>query len=116
MCKYKGPFPVLKHIGKVSYKLELPAKLKIFLVFHVSMLKAYHGDEGDLSRSESKRAPTTVVISFDKEVEYILTDRLIHRRGVPNYREYLVKWKNLTEGRDNMLVLFNCYIYRDASL
>ncbi|PON57992.1 Chromo domain-like [Parasponia andersonii] len=92
--KYKGPFLVLKRVGKVSYKFQLPAKLKIFPVFHISMLKPYHGDEGDPSRGESNRAPTAVVTSFNKEVECIFADRLIRRRGVPNYREYLVKWKN----------------------
>ena len=91
---YDGPFPVLKKVGKVSYKLQLPPKLKIYLVFHVSMLKPYHGDKEDMSRGESKRAPTAVVTSFDKEVDSILADRVIRRRGVPSYREYLVKWKN----------------------
>ena len=97
MRKYEGPFPVLKRVGKVSYKLQLPPKLKIYPVFHVSMLKPYHGDEEDPSRGESKRAPTAVVTSFDKEVETILADRLIRRRGVPSYREYLVKWKNVPD-------------------
>ncbi|PON58022.1 hypothetical protein PanWU01x14_169530, partial [Parasponia andersonii] len=76
--KYESPFSVLKRVSKVSYKLQLPAKLKIFPVFHVSMLIPYHGDERDPSRDKSKRAPTAVVTSFDKEVECILADRLIH--------------------------------------
>ncbi|KAK0583482.1 hypothetical protein LWI29_037430 [Acer saccharum] len=51
----------------------------------------------DLSRDESKRAPITVVTAFDKDVEYILADRVIQKRGVPNYTEYLVKWKGLPD-------------------
>ncbi|KAK3043574.1 hypothetical protein RJ639_002153 [Escallonia herrerae] len=32
--KYEGPFPILAKVGKVSYRLELPPKLKIHPVFH----------------------------------------------------------------------------------
>ena len=61
------------------------------------MLKPFHGNKEDMSRGESKRAPTAVITSFDKEVDLILADRLIRRRGVPSYREYLVKWKNASD-------------------
>ena len=45
----------------------------------------------------SKRAPTAVVTSYDKEVEHVLVDRVIRRRGVPPATDYLVKWKRLPE-------------------
>ncbi|KAK3008052.1 hypothetical protein RJ639_013688 [Escallonia herrerae] len=32
--KYEGPFPIMAKVGKVSYQLELPPKLKIHPVFH----------------------------------------------------------------------------------
>ena len=51
------------------------------------MLKPYLEDKEDLSRGRSKRAPTVVINEF----ECILVDRVIRRRGVPNYIEYLVK-------------------------
>ncbi|RVW50368.1 Transposon Tf2-2 polyprotein [Vitis vinifera] len=84
-------------VGKVSYKVELPPRLKIHPVFHVSYLKPYHEDKDDPSRGLSKRAPTAVVTSYDKEVEHIIADRIIRRRGVPPATEYLVKWKGLPE-------------------
>ncbi|RVW74338.1 Transposon Ty3-G Gag-Pol polyprotein [Vitis vinifera] len=84
-------------VGKVSYKVELLPRLKIHPVFHVSYLKPYHEDKDDPSRGLSKRAPTTVVTSYDKEVEHIIADRIIRRRGVPPATEYLVKWKGLPE-------------------
>ncbi|RVW12104.1 Transposon Tf2-8 polyprotein [Vitis vinifera] len=84
-------------VGKVSYKVELPPRLKIHLVFHVSYLKPYHEDKDDPSRGLSKRAPTAVVTSYDKEVEHIIADRIIRRRGMPPATEYLVKWKGLPE-------------------
>ena len=95
--RYEGPFKVVRCVGKVSYQLQLPPRLKIHPVFHVSLLKPYHGDAGDPSRGDSGRAPTVVVTTFDKDVEYILADRVIQIRGIPAYNEYLVKWKNLPE-------------------
>ncbi|GKB68081.1 2-(3-amino-3-carboxypropyl)histidine synthase subunit 2-like protein [Tanacetum coccineum] len=84
-------------LGKVSYRVQQPPKLKIHPVFHVSFLKPYHGDEEDPGRGASKRAPTVVVTSYDREVEEILSDRTIRRRGVPSYKEYLIKWRDLPD-------------------
>ncbi|XP_034695628.1 uncharacterized protein LOC117921777 [Vitis riparia] len=95
--RYEEPFPILGKVGKVSYRVELPPRLKIHPVFHVSYLKPYHEDKDDSSRGLSKRAPTAIVTSYDKEVEHILVDRVIRRRGVPPVTEYLVKWKRLPE-------------------
>ncbi|GJR59546.1 putative nucleotidyltransferase, ribonuclease H [Tanacetum coccineum] len=92
---YEGPFLVIGRVGNVSYRVQLPPKLKIHPVFHVSFLKPYHGDEEDPKRGVSKRAPTAVVTSYDREVEEILSDRTIRRRGVPSYKEYLIKWRDL---------------------
>lgn len=44
MKKFTCPFEVIKKIGAVSYKLRLPDQMKNFPVFHVSLLKRYHGD------------------------------------------------------------------------
>ncbi|KAL6213565.1 hypothetical protein ACLB2K_013012 [Fragaria x ananassa] len=101
VLKYEGPFEVIKRIGNVSYKLHLPPKLKIHPVFHVSMLKPFHEDEEDPSRTVSYWAPTTIVSSFDKEVDEILADRVIRHRGVPSYKEYLIKWRGLLDTEAN---------------
>ena len=95
--RYEGPFRVVRRVGNVSYQLQLPPRLKIHPVFHVSLLKPYHEDMGDPSSGESRRAPTAVVTAFDKDVDYIIADRVVSRRGVPAHSEYLVKWKNLLE-------------------
>ena len=43
--RYIGPFEVLKRVGEVAYELALPRGLSgVHPVFHVSMLKRYHGD------------------------------------------------------------------------
>ncbi|GKA86423.1 hypothetical protein Tco_0808134, partial [Tanacetum coccineum] len=44
--RYVGPFKVLKKVGEVAYKLELPEELSIVHnTFHVSNLKKCHADE-----------------------------------------------------------------------
>ena len=42
---YIGPFEVLKRVGEVAFELALPPGLSgVHSVFHVSMLKKYHGE------------------------------------------------------------------------
>ena len=74
MRKYEGPFPITKKVGKISYQVQLPPKLKIYPAFHVSSFKPYHVDIEDPSQGESSRAPTAAVTSYDKEAEYIMAD------------------------------------------
>ena len=93
--RYEGPFRVLKRIGRTAYKLELPSKFKIHPVFHVSMLKPYHQDMEDPARGDAQRAPMGVRTSFDKEVEEIMSDRVVREKYRRPRLEYLVRWKGL---------------------
>lgn len=41
--RYFGPFQVTKNSNHVAYKLVRPPNLKVHRIFHVSLLKPYHG-------------------------------------------------------------------------
>ena len=75
--KYESSLLIIKWVGKVSYQVQLLPRLKIHPVFHVSFLKPYHVNMEDPSRSESKRASTTIVTAFDTDIECILADLVI---------------------------------------
>ncbi|KAH9678962.1 Endonuclease [Citrus sinensis] len=96
--EYKeGDQVMIKLLHQQLKTLRKVHKGLIHSVFRVSLLKPYHEDMRDPSRGESRRAPTAVVTAFDKDVDYIIADRVVSRRGMPAHSEYLVKWKNLPE-------------------
>jgi hypothetical protein len=41
--RFYGPYRIMRRVGEVSYKLELPKERKIHNVFHVSCLKKVVG-------------------------------------------------------------------------
>ncbi|CAN1862455.1 hypothetical protein LINPERHAP1_LOCUS43946, partial [Linum perenne] len=86
--RYEGHFLVVKKIGRVAYKIEVPSHLEIHPVFHVSQLKPYHNDMEDPRRKNSRRAPTLVTTAHERKVHTILAHRVIPRRGVhPSYKQ-----------------------------
>lgn len=92
--RYEGPFSIQKRVSKMAYRLELPSRIKVYPVFHVSQLKPFYPDEEQPDRNESKRAPMATVSSYDTKIEEILTDRIVRKRGYPVHVEYLIHWKD----------------------
>ena len=87
--RWLGPFPVLARIGKVAYRLRLPASARIHDVFHVSLLKPYRSD----GREQPEPAPFLIDGEEQYEVEQVLAHR--QRRYGKDQQpkvEYLVKW------------------------
>lgn len=92
--KYEVPFPVLALVGKVSYRIQLPAWFKIHSVSHVSCLKPFYADAEDPSRNVPTR-PTPTATLLERRVDSIMANRV---RVLPNgaeETEYPVKWKGL---------------------
>nr|VVV74203.1 unnamed protein product [Nymphaea colorata] len=92
--KYEGPFTVLKRIGKLAYKLDLPPDFKVHSVFHVCNLKPFYVDEEDTERSVSERDPIlqqapSTKRAADRQMEEILRHKTNYL-GEP--KKYQVKW------------------------
>ena len=80
----EDPFPILRKVGAQAYKVELPPKIKYHPVFHVSLLKPYHGDQVDSSRGISHQASVGIQVQHDKEAEEALADEVVrHSNQLP---------------------------------
>lgn len=95
--RYEGPFRILKKVGTRAYKVKFPPKIKYHPVFHVSLLKPYHGDNVNPSRDVSHLAPLGMKVQHDNEVEEVLTDRVVRHSNKPSTHELLVRSKGLPE-------------------
>ncbi|XP_070034262.1 uncharacterized protein [Nicotiana tomentosiformis] len=91
--KFEGPFKIVAKVGKISYKLDMPSYLKIYPVFHVSMLNPYHEDKDDPSRVQSSRAPMTITSLHDREIEAIMDYQATRKQGQKATAMFLVHWK-----------------------
>jgi hypothetical protein len=88
--KYYGPYRVLARVGKVAYRLELPAASRIHPVIHVSQLKKVIGSHVQV-QSELPAADPGVQVPFK-----ILQRRMI-RKGSSIVSQVLVHWSGLEE-------------------
>ena len=90
--RYIGPFEVLKRVGEVAYELALPPGLSgVHPVFHVSMLKRYHGDGNYIIRWDSVLIDEN--LSYEEEPVAIL-DREVRKFRSREIASIKVQWKN----------------------
>jgi hypothetical protein len=90
--KYLGPFTVMAKHGPVAVRLDLPPKLTIHPVFHVSLLRKYY--EG------VKPKPPPWEWLADNTAQDMAERILQHREGTRGshvVKEYLIQWANSTE-------------------
>lgn len=86
--RWIGPFRIMKRVGNVAYKLELPETLKIHPVFHVSLLKPYRAS-GKVQPPPPPILEENDELSF--EVERVLAHEIRGSRTRPQ-KYYLIKW------------------------
>jgi hypothetical protein len=91
--KYFGPYTVLERIGKVAYRLELPAGSKIHNVFHVSQLKDCRADYTPMFTD----LPTLPALDCVDTAPEAILDRRMKKKGNRTIVQVLLKWKNLPE-------------------
>ena len=90
--RYIGPFEVLKRVGEVAYELALPPGLSgVHPVFHVSMLKRYHGDGNYIIRWDSVLLDEN--LSYEEDPVAIL-DREVRKLRSREIASVKVQWKN----------------------
>jgi hypothetical protein len=99
--KFYGPFQILERIGDVAYRLQLPASARIHDVFHVSLLKKFHGeppkttpDLPPISHGRAIPTPAKVVRARKRRGEW---EVLVHWQGLA---EVEATWEQLQAFRD----------------
>nr|GEV56887.1 reverse transcriptase domain-containing protein [Tanacetum cinerariifolium] len=88
--RYYGPYEMVERIGKVAYRLALPATSKIHPVFQVSILKAFLG-KGDEAVTE---LPEEVQDGRPREHPVAVYDSREVLQNGKAIRQVLVQWDN----------------------
>lgn len=86
---YFGPFQISEKIGTVAYRLTLPAHARIHPVFHVSLLKKFHGSE---SPSSYLPLPLSSLPEGPISCPIAVLQRHAVRQGNRDEEQVLVKW------------------------
>jgi hypothetical protein len=87
--RYIGPLNITEQINPVAFKLDLPNRLRMHNVFHVSLLRVYK--EGKHPRSPD--LPECIESEYEYTVEKIIEHRYVQSGKNKHVLEYLMKWK-----------------------
>jgi hypothetical protein len=88
-----GPFKIRRQKGPVSYELELPRRMRIHPVFHISLLEPA---APDAMLQEDVR-------DIDPEIQEPIyqVERIIKDRTIRNQKQYLVRWEGYDYTEDS---------------
>jgi hypothetical protein len=88
-----GPFKILRQKGLVNYELELPKRISIHPVFHVSLLELVTPD-ATLQQD---------VRDIDPEIQEPIyqVDKILRIRTVRGQKQYLVRWEGYDHTEDS---------------
>ena len=84
--RFIGPFKVIKKCGIDTYELAMSPALKLYPVFHTSLLKPYQVD------TNSNRDNKTLRFLLNDGDEGYLVEKILQHRKRKGKMEYLVKW------------------------
>lgn len=87
--KYIGPYKIIEKISENNYRLDLPPKVRLHPVFHISLLETA---KDTIHAKYGNEHETEVEGPEEYEVEEIRDMRIRN-----NKTEYLIKWKNYPE-------------------
>jgi hypothetical protein len=88
-ARFIGPFVVERVVNHVTYRLKLPASLKIHPVFHVSMLQPWRVDSEFPAHQPALTRPPPVDVADHR----FLVEQLLDKRTRGRRVEYLVRWE-----------------------
>ncbi|KAK3538874.1 hypothetical protein QTP86_018765 [Hemibagrus guttatus] len=89
--RFIGPFPIVRKINPVTYRLQLPHEYKIHPVFHVSLLKPHHPSVSPSTEPGAAEEPP-IPLLIDDGPAYLVKEVLDSRRRGGRL-EYLVDWE-----------------------
>lgn len=89
--KFFGPFTVLKRIGEVAYKLDLPATSSVHPVFHVSQLKPFTPNYSPVF----SELPATGDLSTGELLPTEILERRMVKKGSKAIVQIKVQWSSL---------------------
>jgi hypothetical protein len=88
--KWRGPFRVIKKVGEVAYKLDLPPTWKGQKVFNEGRIKPFHA----LTFPNQERMPSRPEPELNSQgLEEYEVREILDQRGVGLRAEYLVRWE-----------------------
>jgi len=91
------PFTIMKQIGPVAYKLELPSSMKIHDIFHVNLLMPYKETE-QYGMPYTRPPPVIDQGKEEYKINSIISDRSFGRN---RKKQYLVHWKGYPSSDDS---------------
>lgn len=106
--QYAGPFRVLARVGRLAYRLDLPASWNIHPVLSVAMLEPAPKISDPFNRDRNNAQPTHDE-RFPEDADRFNVERIMAKRvrrigrARHEYTEYLVRWEGFDGSHDEWI-------------